>query len=307
MPFKTYYERLGVAADASQDDIKTAYRKLAQELHPDKLPDDISPKMEELAKKEFNELREAYLVLSNSSARATYDRRLVEQAELNAASPVPTRKDSSASDRIPKRWRIPLAAAAIGAACAVIVVSLINAVASINRQPTPQANSAAPPPSIVAADTETTNAAAATVSASDDTTAINELAANNPVETAGSPDTNRNDVDSSDDSGADAPGAIAARTEAEFTPGEITRFATALLELQPILNLTKVNLEAANSPIERKEIENEFDVRATEILLSHGLRPDEYQRIAARTETDSQVRLEVIAATVRLQQLGRYQ
>ncbi|MEM9534948.1 MAG: DnaJ domain-containing protein [Cyanobacteria bacterium P01_E01_bin.45] len=146
MPFKTYYERLGVAADASQDDIKTAYRKLAQELHPDKLPDDISPKMEELAKKEFNELREAYLVLSNSSARATYDRRLVEQAELNAASPVPTRKDSSASDRIPKRWRIPLAAAAIGAACAVIVVSLINAVASINRQPTPQANSAAPPP-----------------------------------------------------------------------------------------------------------------------------------------------------------------
>ncbi|MEM9568356.1 MAG: DnaJ domain-containing protein, partial [Cyanobacteria bacterium P01_E01_bin.34] len=181
MPFKTYYERLGVAANTLQDDIKTAYRKLAQELHPDKLPDDISPKMEELAKKEFNELREAYLVLSNPSARATYDRRLAEQAELDAASTVPTPADSSSGDLITKRWRIPLAAAAIGAACAVIVVSLINAVASINRQPTLQANSGALHPSLVAADTETTNTAAVTASDSDDAAIVNEPAALNSI------------------------------------------------------------------------------------------------------------------------------
>ena len=292
MPYKNYYERLSVGADASQDDIKTAYRKLAQELHPDKLPSDISPKMEELAKKEFNELREAYLVLSNPTARTTYDRRLVEQAESDRPSQVSTGEASPTGDRIPKRWQIPLAAAAIGAAGAVIVVSAINAVAAINRQPIPQADSSSPPASLVAVD-----------DTSDEVLAASEIAVSDPTTEAVA-------VTDTAVSTANNPGNTSAATEpqveAEFTPGEITRFATALLELQPILNSTKANLETASSPGERQAIENEFDVQATQILRSHGLQPEEYQRIAARTETDSQVRLEVITATVRLQQLGRY-
>lgn len=289
MPFKTYYERLGVAASASQDEIKTAYRKLAQELHPDKLPEDISPKMEELAKKEFNELREAYLVLSNPTARTTYDRRLIEQTELENSSPIPPQETKESGGRIPKRWQIPLAAAAIGAACAVIAVSLINAVAAINRQPSLQANSSPPNHGLIAeSDTSTASSDSST-----ETVAVAETAQSSPS-------------NSSEETGTIV-NASETQPEAEFTPGEITRFATALLELQPILSSTKANLESANTSAERQDIENEFDVRATQILLSHGLQPDEYQRIAARTETDSQIRLEVIAATVRLQQLGRYQ
>ncbi len=292
MPFKTYYERLSVAADASQEEIKAAYRKLAQELHPDKLPNDISPKMEELARKEFNELREAYLVLSNPTARSTYDRRLLEQTQTDNQPTTPAQNKGFTGDRIPKRWHVPLAAAAIGAACAVIVVSIVNAVASINRQPIPLANSPSATPGLVAVDNlfkETAN--------------DREVEGESTSEVLALSNTNTEAEHNVSDSNS----TTEELAEGEFTPGEITRFATALLELQPILNSTKESLEAVSSPEERQEIENAFDVRATQILLSHGLQPDEYQRIAARTETDSKVRLEVITATVRLQQLGRYQ
>ncbi|MGK7910611.1 MAG: DnaJ domain-containing protein [Synechococcus sp.] len=302
MPFKTYYERLGVAADVSQDNIKSAYRKLAHELHPDKLPDDISPKMEELAKKEFNELREAYLVLSNPSARVTYDRRLIEQTESNRSSQVVAQEKEDSGDRLPKRWQVPLAAAAIGAACAVIVVSLINAVAAINRQPAAQVSSTTSPHGLIAANGTNENSAASELVSEASTVSRDSTPEAVAVADRSEPSLSGNMAEARETSDA-----TEVQAETEFTPGEITRFATALLELQPILNSTKANLESASSSAERQDIENEFDVRATQILLSHGLQPEEYQRIAARTETDSQVRLEVIAATVRLQQLSRYQ
>ena len=61
------YEVLGVKRDASQSDIKKAYRKLALKYHPDKNPDDAS------AETKFKEVSEAYNVLSDSSKRAQYD------------------------------------------------------------------------------------------------------------------------------------------------------------------------------------------------------------------------------------------
>jgi len=64
-----YYEVLGLQKNASDDDIKKAYRKLASKYHPDKLSD--SEKVE--GEKKFKEVKEAYEVLSDPQKRATYD------------------------------------------------------------------------------------------------------------------------------------------------------------------------------------------------------------------------------------------
>jgi curved DNA-binding protein len=67
MKYKDYYEVLGLQRDATQDDIKRTYRKLARKYHPDlsKL-DDAEPR--------FKELGEAYAVLKDTEKRAAYDR-----------------------------------------------------------------------------------------------------------------------------------------------------------------------------------------------------------------------------------------
>ncbi len=63
-----YYELLGVGRDASQDEIKKAYRRLARENHPDANPDDPE------AEHHFREIAQAYEVLSDPQKRAAYDR-----------------------------------------------------------------------------------------------------------------------------------------------------------------------------------------------------------------------------------------
>ena len=62
-----HYQVLGVSPDASADEIKKAYRKLARELHPD-----INPA--EDAQERFKLVTHAYEVLSDPSTRAQYDR-----------------------------------------------------------------------------------------------------------------------------------------------------------------------------------------------------------------------------------------
>lgn len=64
---RDYYEILGISKNASEAEIKKAYRKLALQYHPDKNPDDKS------AEDKFKEAAEAYEVLSDQNKRARYD------------------------------------------------------------------------------------------------------------------------------------------------------------------------------------------------------------------------------------------
>ncbi len=67
MPGKDYYEILGVSRDASEKEIKQAYRRLARKYHPDLNPGDKS------AEAKFKEINQAYEVLSDPEKRKKYD------------------------------------------------------------------------------------------------------------------------------------------------------------------------------------------------------------------------------------------
>lgn len=67
MEYKDYYQIMGIPRDATQDDIKRAYRKLARKYHPD-----VSKEPE--AEARFKEIGEAYEVLKDPEKRAAYDR-----------------------------------------------------------------------------------------------------------------------------------------------------------------------------------------------------------------------------------------
>lgn len=74
---KDYYNVLGVAVTATAEEIKKAYRALANKLHPDKNPGD------KLAEEKFKAISEANEILSNTSKRASYDNQLREEAVRN--------------------------------------------------------------------------------------------------------------------------------------------------------------------------------------------------------------------------------
>lgn len=67
MEYQDYYKTLGVAKDANEKDIKSAYRKLARKLHPDVNPNDKE------AEQKFKQVNEAYEVLSDPEKRKKYD------------------------------------------------------------------------------------------------------------------------------------------------------------------------------------------------------------------------------------------
>src|SRR5215207_7023376 len=68
MSKRDYYEILGVGRGASDQELKSAYKRLAVRYHPDKNPGDAE------AEEKFKEIAEAYAVLSNAEQRARYDR-----------------------------------------------------------------------------------------------------------------------------------------------------------------------------------------------------------------------------------------
>src|ERR1700748_2016977 len=68
MSKRCYYETLGCQKDATVEVLKTSYRKLAMEFHPDKNPGDHTAEIK------FKEINEAYDVLKDDQKRAAYDR-----------------------------------------------------------------------------------------------------------------------------------------------------------------------------------------------------------------------------------------
>lgn len=109
-----YYSVLGIGRDASQDQIKKAFRRLARELHPDVNPD---PKTQE----RFKEINAAYEVLSDPQKKQVYDlggdpsrrraaaRARAASARASATSPTSWTR-SSAPRRSAGRARAPAAA-----------------------------------------------------------------------------------------------------------------------------------------------------------------------------------------------------
>ena len=67
MEKRDYYEVLGVSKNASEAELKKAFKRLAMKYHPDRNPDNKE------AEEKFKEAREAYDVLSNAQKRAAYD------------------------------------------------------------------------------------------------------------------------------------------------------------------------------------------------------------------------------------------
>lgn len=67
MEYKDYYKTLGVERNASADEVRKAYRKLAMQFHPDRNPGDKQ------AEEKFKEINEAYQVLSDPQKRARFD------------------------------------------------------------------------------------------------------------------------------------------------------------------------------------------------------------------------------------------
>ncbi|MEO8647809.1 MAG: J domain-containing protein [Acidobacteriota bacterium] len=92
----TYYKTLRVSSKASRSEIKSAYRRLARKLHPDK------NNGSEATARAFAEIAEAYEILGNPKERAIYDNRLLTAQLTGTANP-----DSvfASSNSHAKRWR----------------------------------------------------------------------------------------------------------------------------------------------------------------------------------------------------------
>jgi curved DNA-binding protein CbpA len=71
----TYYEELGVPAEASREEIRQAYKRLVRLLHPDRCGDPATRALAELQMRRLNGILE---VLSRPDERANYDRSLME-------------------------------------------------------------------------------------------------------------------------------------------------------------------------------------------------------------------------------------
>ena len=76
-----YYEILGVSRDASQEDIKKSFRKLALKYHPDRNPDNVEKSTER-----FKQIIAAYEVLGNEEKRRMYDQSLGEEVDSQGST-----------------------------------------------------------------------------------------------------------------------------------------------------------------------------------------------------------------------------
>ena len=103
---KDYYYILGIARDASQDEIKKAYRKLSTKFHPDKNDGD------KFFEERFKDINEAYETLVDDIKRKNYDARFNESntAAETPSPPPPKKKPASGIKKIeePKPPMVPI-------------------------------------------------------------------------------------------------------------------------------------------------------------------------------------------------------
>ena len=94
--FKDYYSVLGIKKNASPEEIKKAFRKLAVKYHPDRNPDN------KVAEEKFKEISEAYEVLGDKEKRQKYDQfgRYWQQAGKTGASPWGSKRSTSYSSNV---------------------------------------------------------------------------------------------------------------------------------------------------------------------------------------------------------------
>ncbi|MGQ9752298.1 MAG: DnaJ domain-containing protein [Thermoanaerobaculaceae bacterium] len=78
-----FYQLLGVRSDATVDEIRNAFKKLARELHPDRFP----PNEKQQAEKRFQQVTQAYNILVNPEARARYDQALASRTPTTGINP----------------------------------------------------------------------------------------------------------------------------------------------------------------------------------------------------------------------------
>jgi len=121
MAKRDYYDVLGVPKNATEEDIKKAYRKLAMKHHPDRNQGSDAAKSEE----KFKEAKEAYEMLSDGQKRAAYDQHghagvdptwaaaAARVAKVLAALPKPSATSSATSVAAPAQQ--PVAGAALAA------------------------------------------------------------------------------------------------------------------------------------------------------------------------------------------------
>ncbi|MFQ3612651.1 MAG: DnaJ domain-containing protein [Cyanobacteriota bacterium] len=273
-PPPTYYQQLGLDPQASLEEIKTAYRKHARQVHPDGLPAETPEYLRQLAQREFLQLQRAYRVLSDSQQRQAYDLSLKPKPLPPSVAVVPV------PEPIPPTpsWPTLLSAGLAGAALCLMSLALWN--------------SLSPAQSLEMAN-KTTVEDAVHLSAATDPVGIpvSEGVVPRSSAVAGEP---VQEVTVSQAMTTTQP-------ETPFQPSaeQIDRFARALVEVQPLLQATQNRLEQANSSEERQQIEQQFENAASKVIAANQLTPEEYHRISASAQSDSQVAASVTAAARR--------
>lgn len=78
-----FYQLLGVRSDATEEEIRNAFRKLARELHPDRFP----PSEKQQAERRFQQVTQAYNTLVNPETRSRYDQALASHTPTTGINP----------------------------------------------------------------------------------------------------------------------------------------------------------------------------------------------------------------------------